>query len=150
MHRLARGGRIVPMGTEDVIRAYIQVVRDGDRPAAFALLADDVVGHVPGRSVLAGVKHGRAAVEAYIRDMVERATEGLSVEVLDVLIGAEHAALMVVERLAPPERTAEIRRMNTYRVRDGRITEIRIFEADQYAVDEFTAAEFGPAGQPAG
>jgi hypothetical protein len=30
----------------------------------------------------------------------------------------------------------EIRRANVYRVKDGRIVELSIFEADQYVVDE--------------
>jgi hypothetical protein len=34
----------------------------------------------------------------------------------------------------------EVRRANVYRVRDGRIAEIWIYEADQYEVDELLSA----------
>ena len=33
-----------------------------------------------------------------------------------------------------------MRRANVYTVRDGRITEVRIFEHDQYAVDAYLEA----------
>jgi hypothetical protein len=42
--------------------------------------------------------------------------------------------LELVDMLASPP--VEIRRANVYRVRDGQIVEISIFEADQYMVDE--------------
>ena len=118
-------------------RAYGAASRAGDRPAAFALFADDVVGHVPGRSPVAGEKRGKAAVVGYIEDAFARAHGDVTVELLDSLVGRDHIALLVRERLVAPDRTLDIRRANLYRVVDDRITEIWIFENDQYAVDEF-------------
>src|SRR5918993_5758224 len=63
--RLSRG-----VGAADVMRTYLDAMRSGNREAAYALLADDVVGHVPGRSPAAGVKRGKAAVVGYITDAV--------------------------------------------------------------------------------
>jgi hypothetical protein len=40
------------------------------------------------------------------------------------------------ERFTVGDRTIEIRRANVYTVRAGRITEIWIYEHDQYEVDE--------------
>jgi len=37
--------------------------------------------------------------------------------------------------------TLELRRVNVYRIRDGKITDIDIFEADQYEVDAFFGGE---------
>ena len=57
---------------------------------------------------------------------------------------AEHANVAAVtgERHSSPMSDIRMfgdgpRRVNVYRVRDGKITEIDIFEADQYDVDEF-------------
>jgi ketosteroid isomerase-like protein len=127
------------VSAQEVLRAYVHAIRSGDRPAAFALFADDVVGHVPGRSPVAGEKRGRAAVVGYIEDAVARAHGDVEVELLDSLIGGEHVALLVRERLADGDRVLNIRRANVYRVRDDRIVEIWIFEHDQYAVDEWFA-----------
>ena len=125
------------MAAEDVLRAYVDAIRAGDRQAAFALLADDVVGHVPGRSPMAGEKRGKAAVVGYIDDAFARAHGDVTVELIDTLVGPDHIALIVRERLVAPDRTLDIRRANLYRVADNKITEIWIYEHNQYAVDEF-------------
>jgi uncharacterized protein len=127
------------MAVRDVIGAYVAAVRRGDRQAAYALLDDDVVGHVPGRSALAGERHGREAVKGYIEAAVAHAGDDVEVEVLDTLIGDEHAALLVRERLGGAD-GLDIRRANVYRVRGDRIVEIWIFEGDQYAVDALMAS----------
>jgi hypothetical protein len=51
-----------PVAAPDVMERYINAMRRGDRDAAFAHYADDIVGHVPGRSALAGDLYGKAAV----------------------------------------------------------------------------------------
>jgi uncharacterized protein len=124
------------MGVRDVIGAYVEAVRRGDREAAYALLDDDVVGYVPGRSALAGERRGREAVKAYIEAAVAHARDAVEIEVLDTLVGDEHAALLVREKLGGAG-GLDLRRANVYRVRGDRIVEVWIFEGDQYAVDEW-------------
>ena len=80
------------MTAAEVMRSYVDAIRAGDRPAAFALFADDVVGHVPGRSAAAGRKEGRAAVVGYIEDAFARSGGHVEVELVDTLVGAEHMA----------------------------------------------------------
>ncbi len=54
-----------------------------------------------------------------------------------MLAGEEHVALLVRERLTGDDGVLDMRRANVYRVQDDRITEVWIFEGDQYAVDAF-------------
>jgi hypothetical protein len=62
---------------------------------------------------------------------------GISLEVIDMLVSDERVALLVRERFDDGDGPAlEIQRANVYRVKDGRIVEVSIFEADQYVVDE--------------
>lgn len=124
----------------EVMRSYLGAMRAGDREAAFDHYADDVVGYVPGRSALAGTRRGRAAVEAYIREAIARAGGEVSLELVDTLVGEEHVALLLHEHLGSGENALELRRANVYRIRDDKIVEIRIFEADQYAVDAWFSA----------
>jgi ketosteroid isomerase-like protein len=119
----------------EVMRSYISAMRARDLEAAFDHYADDIVGYVPGRSALAGTRRGRAAVEAYIREAIARAEGEVSLELLDTLVGEEHVALLLHEHLGSGENALDLRRANVYRIRDDKIVEIRIFEADQYAVD---------------
>jgi ketosteroid isomerase-like protein len=121
-----------------VIGEYLAAMERGDRAAAVAFYADDVVMHVPGRSAFAGARRGRAAVMAYLAAALERADGGAEVELVDMLAGdGDRVALLLRERLRGARGELLLRRANVYTVRDGRITEVRIFEHDQYAVDAF-------------
>ena len=124
----------------EVMRSYISAMHARDLEAAFDHYADDIVGSVPGRSALAGTRRGRAAVVAYLRAALARGREDVSVEIVDTLVGQHHVALLVHERLGSGSDVLDIRRANVYRIRDDKIVEIRIFEADQYAVDAWFSA----------
>jgi len=124
----------------EMMTNYIAAMSNGDFELGFRYFADDVVGHVPGRSSLAGQRRGRAAVEGYIREVIAHTKCKVSVELLDMLVGDEHVALMVLEKLGGDEHRVEIRRVNVYRIENGKIVEIRIFEGDQCAMDDFTVA----------
>jgi ketosteroid isomerase-like protein len=118
----------------DVMKRYLAAVRSGDWDAAYALFGEDVVGHVPGRSALAGELRGRAAVIAYIEAARARSHGAdVEVELLDMLASDERVLLRVRERFAG---AGEIERANVYTVRDEHIVEAWIYEGDQYAVDE--------------
>ena len=104
---------------------------------ASGFFADDIVLHVPGRSSLAGEHRGREAAEGYLRAALDRAHGArVEVELVDMLASEERVALVVRERFHLPDGDAEIRRANLYRLAGERITEVWIFEADQYEVDE--------------
>jgi ketosteroid isomerase-like protein len=125
------------MAAIDVMRRYLQTVQRGDWAAAFGFFADDIVLHAPGRSSLAGEHRGREAVEGYLRAALARAHGArVEVELVDILASEERVALVVRERFKLPGRAVEIRRANLYRLAGDRITEVWIFEADQYQVDE--------------
>ena len=47
---------------------------------------------------MAGQRRGRAAVEGYIRDVIAHARGRVFVELLEMLVGKDHVALMVLER----------------------------------------------------
>jgi ketosteroid isomerase-like protein len=129
--------RFSSMAALELMRRYLDSVQSGDREAAFRHFADDIVGHVPGRSALAGELQGKEAVVGYIEAAVAHASGNVEVELIDMLASEERVALIVRERLQRDGRILDMRRANVYRVQGGRIVEIWIFEGDQYAVDEF-------------
>ena len=53
-----------------------------------------------------------------------------------MLCSDERVVLLVRERFHGEGEPVEIRRANVYRVEDGKVVEVSIFEADQYVVDE--------------
>jgi ketosteroid isomerase-like protein len=126
----------------EVMHDYIAAARSGDFSAAYRFYSDDIVGHVPGRSAFAGELRGRDAVVGYI-ETARALSHGADVEldVIDVLASEERVALIVREIFHLASGDVEINRSNVYRVQAGKITEIRIYEANQYEVDGLFAGE---------
>lgn len=126
------------MSADDIMREYAAAWGRGDLEAAFAFYADDVVMRLPGRGSLAGAHEGKAAVIAAIDALVTR-TDGtpVEVEVIDRLTSGNRVAMVLREVALRGDKRLELRRVNVYRVVDGMIRDIDIFEADQYDVDEF-------------
>jgi ketosteroid isomerase-like protein len=129
------------MPLSNLMSDYIACARTGDWETAYGFFADDIAIRIPGRSTMAGEHRGRDAARDYIESARALSTEHeVEVEVLDLLISDERAALLVLERFHGPDGPIEIRRCNVYRWEDGKIAEIWIFEADQHAVDALFAA----------
>jgi uncharacterized protein len=127
-----RGTAVTP---RELITEYLTAARAGDWDTAFGYFADDIAFRVPGRSRFAGERRGKEAAVDYIQSFREHYGEGeIEVELIDMLVSDDRVALLVRERFLGDE-TIEIRRANVYRVRDGAIAEITIFEGDQYTVD---------------
>lgn len=126
------------MDASEVMAAYAAAWEDGDPERAWGFYADDVVMHLPGRGSLAGDHRGRAAVVDAIQGLLAR-TDGLSVEVevLDRLVSGDRIAMVLRESVHRGDASLELRRVNVYRVRSGKIVDIDVYEAHQYEVDEF-------------
>jgi ketosteroid isomerase-like protein len=122
----------------EVMGAYAAAWERGDPEAAWAFYAPDVVMRLPGRGTLAGEHVGREAVIGAIKALLDRTSDtSAQVEVLDRLVSADRVGMLLREVVVRGEQRLELRRVNLYRVADGLITDIDIFEADQYDVDAF-------------
>lgn len=123
---------------QDVMTAYAEAWERGDPEAAWALYDESVVMRLPGHGTLAGEHRGRAAVISAIQALLARTSDDrVEVEVVDRLVSGDRVALVVREAVTRGDERLELRRVNLYRVDGGLITDIDIFEADQYAVDAF-------------
>ena len=125
------------MTARELMSDYLAAARRGDWDTAFGYFAEDIEFHIPGRSAFAGHQRGKAAAVDYIQSIRDHYRDGeIELELVDMLASDERVALLVRERFHGEGPPLEIRRANVYRVRDDRIVEISIFEADQYVVDE--------------
>ena len=130
----------------EIMQDYIAAARSGDFSAAYQFYSDDIVGRVPGRSSFAGELHGREAVIAYIEHARALSRDAdVELDVVDMLVSEERVALIVREVFRLPTGDLEIRRSNVYRIRDGRIVEISIYEANQYDVDALLQSDAATA-----
>ena len=116
-------------------------MRSGDRQTGSGFFAEDLVVRIPGRSSFAGTHQGRQVAIDYIESAFAKAHAGdVEVELVDALASDDRVCLLVRERFALDTGVVEIRRANVYRVRGGEISEIAIFEGDQYEVDALFGA----------
>lgn len=123
---------------QDVMVAYAAAWEAGDAERAWEFYADDVAMRLPGRGQLAGHHRGRPAVVAAIRALLARTTDSSAeVEVLDRLASGDRVALVLREAVVRGDERLDLRRVNVYRIEQGKIVGIDIYEADQYEVDEF-------------
>ena len=120
----------------ELMTEYLASAKRGDWDAAYSYFATDMTVHIPGESAFAGEHHGREAAIEYIEAIRSHFMNGgIELEVVDMLASEERVALLVRERFYGDGAPVTIRRANVYRVHDGEIVEISIFEADQYLVD---------------
>jgi uncharacterized protein len=69
----------------DLVRGLFRAFADRDLASLDELLAEQAIWHVPGRSPLAGVHRGRAAVVAYFAALGQRTGGTFRAELIDVL-----------------------------------------------------------------
>ena len=124
----------------EVLGAVYAALGAGDLAAAAARLHPDVVLHVPGTHAAAGDHVGSTAVLAFI----ERALGGTErverIEVLDLLGGAEHAAVLCnAEGYRDGVHAMHNRTLHLVRVLDGSVRDIWFHNWDQSVVDDFWA-----------
>ena len=125
------------MTPRELMTDYLAAAKRGDWDTAFGFLADDLRIHIPGRSAFAGRHVGKEAAVGYIQSIRERYRDGgIELDVIDMLTSEERVILLVRERFHGEGPPVEIRRANVYRVKDGKVVDVSIFEADQYVVDE--------------
>lgn len=139
------------MTPRELMTDYLAAAKRGDWATAFGFLHDDLLIHIPGRSALAGQRLGKEAAVGYIENIRKRYPDGgIELEVIDMLASEERVVLLVRERFHGDGPPVEIRRANVYRVLDGKVVEVSIFEADQYVVDELLHYELADSAVPAG
>jgi len=117
-----------------VVERYACAWAAGD----MAIIADsyhaDFVLHYFGRHRLAGVHVGKTAAMATLADFSIATGRRLG-GVLAVLSGPERGAILARETLRKGQETVEVDRLLLYAVRNGRLAECWVYDADQNLID---------------
>lgn len=120
----------------EVVETYVRAWKAGDLSALFACYHDDFTIHYAGTSPLAGAHRGKAAALTALAE-VSRRTHRKLVEIVDVMVGADRAAVLARELFSRDGREARVERLLVYAARDGLLHECWLYEADQALVDSF-------------
>ena len=120
-----------------LLRDLFAAFADGDLQSIIDVMAPDIRWHTPGSSLLAGDPAGRDAVLAQLGRSRELSGGTYAIEVLDVLAGDHHAAVVYRGTAERGGRTLDLEHLGLYRIADGRVTEVFIEPLDQAAFDAF-------------
>jgi uncharacterized protein len=123
-----------------VVRAFYAARARADAAAVGEMLAPDVVWHEAGsRPPYTGTLTGSEAVLAMIAKARGLTGGTFRLELDDVLANDRHAVALVVWTAERDGRSLRGREVAVFRVRHGRIVEVRFYPDDSRTVDEFWA-----------
>jgi ketosteroid isomerase-like protein len=134
-----KGAATMGHPNEGLIRRDYDAFSRGDMDTLRELFDRDIVWHAPGRSQLAGDHQGVEAVLGYFGQTMELTGGNFRVEVHDVVANDEHAVGLNSVHAERAGRTLEDNNTLVFHVRDGKVTEVWQYWADQYAADELFA-----------
>ena len=116
---------------EQLIKAFNQ----RDLAPGSKLFSEDVVLHCPGKSRISGDYSGKAGVVELWQKQITLTNETFQAEILEVSQG-EGVLVLIIEISAQRNKQQySWRRVNHYKVVEGRVVEGWIYEGDQYTSD---------------
>ncbi len=122
----------MPHPNTEPLRTVYETVSNGDMDTLMNALTDDIAWHVSGRSPVSGDYSGKNEVLGFFGKMFELYGGTLSVEVLDILAGDRHAAVLTRERATHAGTPLEFRAIHEFEIRDGKLARFTSFEDDTY------------------
>jgi uncharacterized protein len=124
--------------TYKVVKRYADAWIANDLKAIVDSYHDEVIFHYFGRSPLAGTHVGKPACLAILKTVREKTNRTL-ISIRDILVGERFGLIIAVERFEKQGASVQIERMLRYQVREGKLSECWIYDADQRLVDEYWA-----------
>ena len=119
-----------------VASGYDAVAR-GDLDALAAVLAEDILWHVPGQGVISGDYRGRDGVVEFFTKAQELSNGTMRVELHDISATDDHTFAIQTNRAERNGKTLNARVAAVFHVRDGKAAEVWFFTNSQYDSDAF-------------
>lgn len=128
------------MTNVELVQQALGAVREGDAERARIVVDEGFVWQIPGGSPISGEARG---VDAWIEKLGTLLNAGLKPEVLEMLEGTEHVAVLQRNTASVGGHTLDIRVVNLFTISDGRVVRLDTFFGDQAAADAFWSAALG-------
>jgi uncharacterized protein len=119
--------------------AYAAFAR-GDVPAAFAIFAEDILWHVPGRGPLSRDYRGHAEVMGFFQQFMELSGGTFQIQIDDILAKGDRVVVLCTESARRGGRSWSSPQVHVWTVSDGRATVFWQYQGDQQTEDEFWSA----------
>jgi ketosteroid isomerase-like protein len=125
------------MGNTKLVQQALAALREGAIERARDVVADDFIWHIPGASPISGDANG---VEEWAGKLKRLIGAGLTPQVQAMLDGPEHVAVLQRNTAEAKGHSLDVRVVNLFTVRDGKIARLDTFFSDQTAADDFWSA----------
>lgn len=121
----------------ELFRKGYTAFQQGDLETVKSLFADDIIWHVPGHNHLSGQYDGVDATIGSFLKSFEETNGTFRVELHDVLGNDEHAVALATVSGERDGKSLEDRYVHVVHIKDGKLVESWIFDANQDVVDAF-------------
>jgi uncharacterized protein len=122
---------------EELLRRGYEAFAAGDMQVLGDLLAEDIVWHFPGTSLVSGDFKGKAEVLAWVTKSAELSGGTLRVEIHDLLANDEHGVALVRVTGQRGGKSLDDPTTQVFHVTGGKVTECWLNPMDQAANDDF-------------
>jgi predicted SnoaL-like aldol condensation-catalyzing enzyme len=120
---------------KQTIKQIIEAFNQGNFEPSSKLFSEDVILHCPGRNRISGDYQGKAGVIDFWKKQIAITNNNFKAEVVTVSQGEGNLVLIIEITTQVGDQHFSWRRVNHYKVIDGRVVEAWIYEGDQYIAD---------------
>lgn len=120
---------------ENAIKQLIEAFNQRNLEPGSKLFSEDVVLHCPGKNRISGDYHGKNGVVELWEKQISLTDETFRAETLAVSQGEGNLVLVIEISAYANDQQFSWRRVNHYKVVEGRVVEGWIYEGDQYIAD---------------
>ena len=120
-----------------LMRRFCQARANGDAEALMVCLTEDVVWRYPGRNPLSREYRGKEEVVNFFRSLRELTGGDFSSETERIMVDESAAFVHELPRGTKKGKSLEWETVLVFRLRDGLIAEVDVFQNIQYELDEW-------------
>jgi uncharacterized protein len=122
-----------------IVGAYDAFSR-GDVPSVFAVLAEDIFWHVPGRGPLSRDYRGHAEVREFFEHFMRLSNGTFRLKIDEIFAKRDQVAVLCTETAERAGRSWTSSNIHLWTVKDGRAVAFCEYEGDEQGEDEFWSA----------
>ena len=120
-----------------LIKSGYDAFARGDLQGAFAVFAEDILWHVPGRGPLSRDYRGHAEVVGFFQHSMELSRGTFRIQVDDILAKGDRVVVLCIESAQRGDRSWSSPQVHVWTLKDGRATVFWQYQGDQQTEDEF-------------
>jgi len=120
-----------------LIKSAYDAFSHGDTQSAFAVFAENILWHVPGRGPLSRDYRGHAEVGGFFEHFMGLSEGSFRIQIDQILANRDRVVVLCTESASRAGRSWSSPQVHVWTVKDGRATAFWEYEGDQQGEDEF-------------